>query len=170
VEEPEPPKEEEMIAQEKVEDEPPPDEPKPADEPPPITTGLTGDGPGMAGLGAYQPGQGTGSGGIGGGGRGGSKYGHFASQVQNAIAAALRNHSKTRNAAFSVKARVWADSSGRIVRLTLENSTGDAAVDQALKSEVLTGLQLSQPPPADMPMPIVMRLNARKPGSLASNR
>ena len=33
----------------------------------------------------------------------------------------------------------------------------------AIKDEVLAGLQLREPPPEDMPVPIVMRLNARRP-------
>lgn len=159
-----------MVAQEKVDDEKKPEEPKPADEPPPISTGLTGDGPGIAGLGAYKPGQGNGSGIGGSGGRGGSKYGYFASQVQSTIAGAMRNNAKTKNASFSIQARLWADASGRIVRVSLAGSTGDTAVDEALKNEVLNGLQLKEAPPTDMPMPIVMRLNAKKPAGLASSR
>lgn len=155
-----------MVAQEKVEEEPKPEEPAP-DEPPPISTNLTGNGPGMAGLGAFKPGQGNGSGRIGGGG-GGSKYGYFASKVQKTIAGAMRSHPRTRSASFSLTARIWADASGRITRATLSGSSGDAAVDAALKGEVLVGLLLDEPPPAGMPMPIVMRLNARKSGGLAS--
>ena len=39
---------------------------------------------------------------------------------------------------------------------------GDPAL-AALQDEVLVGLQLSDPPPADMPLPIVMRLSAQRP-------
>jgi len=155
-----------MVAQEKVEEEPKPDEPPP-DEPPPISTNLVGNGPGMAGLGAYKPGQGSGTGRVGGRGNGG-KYGLFASKIQKSIAAAMRSHPKTKSATFNLTARIWADSSGRITRASLSGSSGDPAVDSALKSEVLTGLILDNPPPPDMPMPIVMRLGARKSGGLAS--
>ena len=58
--------------------------------------------------------------------------------------------------------RVWADSSGRITRAQLVGSSGNPSVDQAIKSQVLTGLQLTEPPPAGMPMPINMRIAARK--------
>lgn len=159
-----------MVAQEEVqEDEAKPDEPKAADEPPAITTNNVGSGPGdNFGLGAYKPGSGNGSGGIGGGGRRGSKFGWYASQVQGSIADALGRNAKTKKAKFSVEARIWADSNGRIIRATLTGSSGDPAVDAALKEDVLTGLQLREAPPADMPMPIVMRLTARRTAGLAS--
>jgi hypothetical protein len=155
-----------MVAQEKVEEEVKPEEP-PADEPPPISTNLVGNGPGMAGLGAYKPGQGNGTGGVGGRG-GGSKYGYFASQAQKSIAEAMRSHPRVRTASFTLTARIWADASGRVTRATLAGSTGDSALDAALKAEVLSGLLLPDPPPAGMPMPIVMRLNARKSASLTT--
>jgi periplasmic protein TonB len=83
--------------------------------------------------------------------------------VQSAIADAMRRNTATKKATMSVQARVWADSTGRITRAQLVNSTGDAALDAALKNDILTGLQLSEAPPSDMPMPINLRLNARKP-------
>ncbi|PKU21339.1 energy transducer TonB, partial [Telmatospirillum siberiense] len=35
--------------------------------------------------------------------------------------------------------------------------------DQAIEREVLEGMTLRQPPPKDMPMPIVVRMTARRP-------
>jgi hypothetical protein len=59
--------------------------------------------------------------------------------------------------------RVWSDGGGRISRVQLVGSTGDTGLDGALRDEVLTGLQLQDAPPEGMPMPITMRLRARKP-------
>ncbi len=59
--------------------------------------------------------------------------------------------------------RVWADGTGRIVKATLAGSTGRADLDRALQNEILTGLQLESAPPEGMPMPIVMRISARRP-------
>jgi len=36
-------------------------------------------------------------------------------------------------------------------------------VDDAIKNQVLTGLMLPEAPPTDMPMPIVLRVNAQRP-------
>ncbi len=138
-------------------DEKPPDEPpKPPDEPP-IGTNIKGDGRGDSfGL------SGSGGNGFGRGG-GGSPYDWYAGQVQRRIADALRNNRETREANLSVKVRVWADNSGRISRAELAGSTGDAALDETLRSQILTGLTLTDGPPQGMPMPILLRLTARRP-------
>lgn len=161
---PPPPPEQKMIEQTPVEDEPKP-EPKPVDEPPPaMGTAIKGNGPGD-GFGLSGTGKGGGIGGLGGnGGRAASKWGWYAGQVQSRIADALRQNKKTRAASISgLQVRVWPDATGRITRAQLAGSTGDRALDAALQSEVLTGLQLSEPPPAGMPAPIVLRLTARRP-------
>lgn len=154
-----------MVDQEPVaEDEPPPEDAPP--EAPPsedLGTGITGgNGPDM-GL----SGGGGGGNRIGGSGRrgGGSKFGWYAAKVQSSIAEALRKNPSTRNATMSLQVRVWPDSNGRITRAQLVGTSGNSAVDQAIKNQVLTGLQLPQAPPADMPTPIVLRLTARKSGT-----
>jgi len=162
-EEPPPPeeKEEAMIEQAPEEIAKKPDD-KPADKPAdePLGTAI-GGGDGSGGLGVG----GGGGGGMigGGGGKGGTKWGWYAGTVQSRIAEALRNHPLTRRAGFSNVVKVWADATGRITRVRLSSSTGDKAVDNAIENEVLNGLVLSEPPPDDLPMPINLRLSARKP-------
>lgn len=149
-----------MVDQEHVDDkiEKPQDKPEPA--PPDLGTGLKGDGPADG----FGVGSGNGNGNqIGGTGGGGGKWGWYASQVQSRISDALKHNPRTRSASMRVQVRVWPDSTGRITRVQLSDSTGDAAVDEALKNEVLTGLQLQEPPPTGMPMPIVLRLTAKRP-------
>jgi protein TonB len=160
----EPPKQEmvkEELPEEKPEETPP--EPKPADDPPPLGTGIKGDGP-PDGFGLS--GSGTGRiGGLGSGGGSRSKWGWYAGQVQRSVSDALRSHRRTRNAMMnSIEVRIWPDrSTGRVTRVSLSPSTGDAALDAAIRDEVLGGLQLQQAPPDGMPTPIVMRINARRP-------
>jgi protein TonB len=157
---PQQPTPEEKIAEQqeqKIEtpDEKPKDEPpKPPDEPP-IGTGIKGDGRGdNFGL--------TGSTGNGFGGNGGNRFDWYAGQVQSSVGQALRNNRRTRVAELRIRVRVWPDASGRITRAQLTGSTGDLGLDAAIRDEVLTGLQLSEPPPAGMPMPIVLRLTAKR--------
>ena len=64
---------------------------------------------------------------------------------------------------MNVQVRVWADATGRITRVSLADSTGDPALDNTLKNELLADMTLDEPPPAGMPMPIVMRFNAKRP-------
>jgi outer membrane biosynthesis protein TonB len=131
----------------------PKDEPKAPDKPPGPPTPAASGPPSDFGLGG--PG-GGGGGGYGGGG--GSRWGWYAGEVQARIADALRKNDKTRDAKLRVKIRIWSDSTGRITRAELFGSSGDAVVDNTIKNEVLTGLQLQEPPPQDMPMPIVLRV------------
>lgn len=147
-----------MMVQEPV----PEDEPSPEDSAPEPPSDLD-LGPGSAG--GTGPAIGGGGGGKGGSGRraSSSKFGWYAAKVQSAIAAALRQNSATRSATMSLQIRIWPDSNGTITRAQLVGSSGNPAVDQAIKNQILTGLQLPQAPPADMPVPIVLRVNARKP-------
>jgi protein TonB len=155
---PEPPKEvvQKMIEQtpmDKPEDKPEP----PKDAAPALTTNVVGTGTDAFGLGAG----GGGGGGSGGSGGSHSRFGWYAGKVQVAIQAALRRNSITGQAEFSDRIKIWADATGRVSRVRLERSTGSASVDQAI-SEALEGLQLEEPPPGDMPMPILMRVVARR--------
>ena len=109
---------------------------------------------------------GIGGGGSGNGsgvGGGGSRFGWYASEVVSRVTSALHENEKTRNARLKMRVRIWSDANGRISRVELSGSSGDPAVDSAIKNDVLTGLQLEEPPPADMPMPIVMQINEQRP-------
>ncbi len=154
-----------MVEQTAVnEPEPRPEELKPADEPPaPLATGITGDGPPDAfGLSGNGNGRGGGGGGLGGGGPAASRWGWYAAKVQSAVGEALRRNPRTREAVLNERVRIWLDSGGRIARAKLADSTGDAALDRAIV-ESLTGMLLPEPPPPDMPAPMVLRLTARRP-------
>ena len=103
-------------------------------------------------------------GGFGGKGGGhGSKFGYYAGQVQSRVVEVLRSHKKTRSAVMDVQVRIWADNTGRITKVSLSKSTGDAALDAAIRDEVFADITLKDPPPEGMPMPIVMRFNAKRP-------
>jgi periplasmic protein TonB len=98
-----------------------------------------------------------------GGGGGGSRWGWYASIVQSQIETALRGNSRTRNAVMQVRIRLWADGTGRVNRVQLVSSTGDAELDAIIRNDVLGSLTLREPPPKDMPMPMVTRVTARRP-------
>jgi outer membrane biosynthesis protein TonB len=132
---------------------------KPVDEPPPApmaTTSLKGKG-GDASIGS----SGTANPFSGLGKKGGSQFGWYAGPVQSRVADALRNNKATRSMTLDgILARIWVDSNGSISRVELRGGTGQSAQSDAVR-EALLGLKLSEPPPADMPMPINLRLNAR---------
>jgi protein TonB len=146
-----------------IDQQPVQNETKPAPKiaaPAPLGTSITGPGGSDMGLGS---GNGLG-GGYGEGGGGGSKYGWFASEVQTRVAQALRSNPRTRSASIShLIVRIWPDANGQITKVRIGGSTGDPALDSAIENDVLTGLQLPDAPPADMPLPIVMRISAQRP-------
>ena len=166
------PPEPEMIEQPKMvepetKDEPIEEQPKDEakddanDEPPPgpLALDAEAEGPGDAmGLGANPGGTGLLS------GHGRSRWGWYASMVQAEIEAALRNNAKTRNALMQAQLQLWADSSGRINRVQIVSSTGNAELNAVLQNVVLNGLRLREGPPGDMPMPMVTRITVRRPG------
>jgi len=162
---PPPPPPQQEVKEEKMVEQAPVNEPPPEaapDSSPDLGTAIKGDGPpdgfGLSGRGGGKPG--------GRSGAANSKYGNYAYQLQTKISDAIRNHPNTRSASIrGLKVRVWADSTGRITRVKLAGSTGDTKADQALAGEALVGIQLQEPPPAGMPMPIVMRVNAKRPGN-----
>jgi periplasmic protein TonB len=98
-----------------------------------------------------------------GGGGGGSRWGWYSTIVTTQIEAAIRSNPKTRNMTTQIQVKLWADNSGRVSRVVLTPSTGDPEVDAALRNEVIGGLMLREPPPKDMPMPVVTRVTARRP-------
>ena len=158
---PPPPKMEKKIEQPPME-KTPENKPKPSDEPPKgLGTSIKGSGPGM-GLGS-----GRGLGGVIGGtgnGDGSARLASlYAGKAGTRIEQELRTHRKTRTASLRVEVRIWPDSTGKITKVALAGTTGDASLDEAIKSEILMGLQIQEPPPQGMKMPIVLRLNARRP-------
>lgn len=139
-----------MIKEEQAKAEPPKDEP-------PLGTGIKGDGPDSFGLSGK-----AGNGRIGGTAGNGSKWGWYANQVQGQVVGAMQRNRKTRAAKLNVTVKVWPDNNGHVLRAQMAGSTGDPSLDSAIRDEVLNGLQL-QPPPPGMPMPITLRLAARRP-------
>jgi len=156
----EPPPDAPEFVEEQAPESPPDPAPAP-DEPAPMGSNIQGDGaPDPFGL------VGRGGGGMIGGrgkGGGGSQFGWYAGRVQSAVTSALRNHRSTRSAQLTVKARIWVDAGGRVTRASIEGSSGNPVVDKAIEQDILSGLQLPEPPPDGMPMPIVMRISAARP-------
>lgn len=165
---PAPPKEtkpNDQAPMEKPAEKPAEEKPKPVDKPPEgLGTSIKGPGSGMAGLGSGRGNGVIGGTGTGPGGNGGNQGAWYAGQVQSKVADAMRNHPKTRKASISsLKFSVTVDGSGRITGARLMDSTGDPQVDRAIQNEILTGLQLREPPPGGKPMTITMRLSAQRP-------
>jgi len=153
---PPPPQQDEQKMEQPMIKEDQPKEAPPKSEP--LSTGIKGDGPNNFGLSDK-----AGNGRIGTDSGKGTKWAWYAREVQSSVQQAMQRNRKTRSATVNVNVRVWPDATGRIHRAQLASSTGDPLLDAAIRDEVLTGLQLDQPPPIDMPAPITLRLAARRP-------
>jgi hypothetical protein len=101
-------------------------------------------------------------GGIGGAGGGNASWADYNSLLQSQITHALQQNRHISHAIFEVTARIWINGSGLVTR-AIVTSTGDAAMDAALKNEVLTGARYSAAPPAGMPMPLILRITGERP-------
>ncbi|WP_213285436.1 energy transducer TonB [Bradyrhizobium sp. sGM-13] len=169
---PQPMPEQKMIEQPKMA-EPEFKEEKPVDKPKdePVKDAKNDEPPGPLSLDAKAVGPGdlfnlgskVGGNPYGGGGGGGSRWGWYSTIVTDQATAALRANPKTRNMATQIQVRLWADASGRVTRVIISPSTGDAELDAIIRDEVLGRLMLREPPPKDMPMPVVTRVTARRP-------
>ncbi len=151
-EEPPPPEEEEIVEPEIQEPEPLEPEPiEQLDEPPPagdLGIDAEGTGPGDAfGL-VGRPGGSR----LGRDGQGGATAERwYAGVVQRSITSAIRRHDKLRFSQFrGTRMDVWVDSSGRIVRVQLLESTGVPEIDTVLAGQALQGVVLDRPPPQDL--------------------
>ncbi len=155
---------------------PPPDAPRPQSDPGPAPGGrlalaAEGDGPGDAfNLVGNPGGRGLLSGGGLGDGAGdglsqggsGNRFGWYYAKLASEIEDALRRDKALSSASTRVEVRIWTDATGRISRVQLLRSTGDPKVDAAIQG--IIGLRLREAPPAEIPMPMIARLTARRPG------
>jgi protein TonB len=150
---PPPPPEEEVDIPDPI-----PQEDTPSNEPPP------GE---QLGVDAQGAGAGDGFGLVGRpGGRdllasGGSAFAWYAGLIKNDILNRLGDDKKVRNGAYSVIVRVWVGLDGTVQKANLASSSGDQGRDRAIESALSQLARISQPPPADMPQPISLRIVSR---------
>jgi periplasmic protein TonB len=162
---PPPPQEQKMLEQPKVveqaKEDKPIDKPKDdskndKDEPPPGPLSLADNavGPGdLFNLGGNPNGRG-----LFGGPGGGSRFGWYAVIVQKDLKEALEADDRTRRAVGQVDIRLWADQTGKVTKVQLINSTGNAQLDSSIRDVIVSKVTLKEPPPKDMPMPINTRV------------
>jgi protein TonB len=135
-----------------------------------------GSGPGDAfGLAARQGGRdittlgdvGEGGNGIGGTGTGAGSmlalYRGYALMVRDALRSEFAERAELHGAYYSAVVRVWVEQDGRIRHVDLEQPTGIASIDAALRAAMQSTSTLNQPPPEDMPQPIRLRIVSHAP-------
>jgi protein TonB len=152
---PPPPPEEEVDVQEP---QPEPEATPPSNEPPP------GE---QLGVDAEGSGAGDGFGLVGKpGGRdllatGGSAFAWYGGMVKDEILRRLEDDPKIRSGNYSVAVRIWVKHTGEVERASLVGSSGDKERDRAIERILTQAIRLSQPPPANMPQPINLKIVSR---------
>lgn len=161
---PEPPKEELKIkAPEPVPDQPPQSEQPPAGD----RLGVDADGTAGSdgfGLQANRGGRdllATAPPTIGGGG---DRFSAFAARLQRLLQAELARDQRLRSGEYRVEVRVWIAPDGAIERAELVAPTGNAAVDESLRSALTSMPRLAERPPENMPQPVRLRITSRTAG------
>jgi protein TonB len=143
------------------------DEPLPQDQPDPETVpeappgeqlGL--DAEGVAGGDAFglaaRPG---GSSIIGGGG--GAAFAWYTAMVKDGILDALSADPSIRKGNYRLTVRVWLASDGRVERVALLDSTGNAQTDAAIEQALGRMGRMREAPPLEMPQPLTLRIVSR---------
>lgn len=161
----EPPKEQPKEQPKEVKEVP---QPKPEQTPPAEVLkmeGAAGDGPSPFAAGAvnneYKGGE------VGtkiGGGPSKYQFAWYTDLIKNKIEDAMAKDKVLANGAYKVVVKIWVASNGRIERYELVGSSGDAERDVLLKKALDEMPPLSDPPPADMPQPVKLRVTARSVG------
>lgn len=151
VEKPPEPKEEPM-------EEPEP-EPEPAEEPPPGEN-LGVDADGAAGGDSFGlVGKKGGSGFLGGGGNAIIFYGqHVQRELVTELQRTLKD--KARNSRYTAVVHLWISASGDITRVEVENSSGNAEIDEALRAAISQMRGRLKPPPERFPQPLKIRIKS----------
>jgi TonB family protein len=137
-------------------------EPHPEDKPPPPgppALDAQGQGPGDAfGL-AGRPG-GSDYVGDGNGTGGGSRYGWYATMMTQRAQDALQKQRRLNGVRYRIAVQIWLSDSGAPLRVELVNSTGKPEIDAVLQESLRNMPKLAEPPPKDMPQPVVMEVTS----------
>jgi protein TonB len=89
---------------------------------------------------------------------GGSAYAWYSGLLKDQIMDQLSSETRARQGEYSVTVRVWVRNDGTIDRVRVAQSSGNRERDQAIEAALTRINRLPQPPPADMPEPITLRI------------
>jgi len=85
---------------------------------------------------------------------------NYATLLKGELQRHLARNKDLRPRAYRVQVHVWVNGAGQLTRHEIVGSTGDEALDAALGAALAGMGTFSDPPPASMPMPIRLRLQA----------
>ena len=142
----------------------PSETPKPSDNQP---KQMTMNADAQAGTDNFGIGAGDGSGmlGSGGGGKfGNASYAQYMVYVLQRAIEQDKGVQEAGGARFAGSLNLWMDTSGRITKVTIAQSTGDAKIDAAVVAAVEALGRVDEVPPPATSYPVLVKVQGRKPG------
>lgn len=91
----------------------------------------------------------------------GQRFAYFDSQVERFLERLFARDEELRRSSYTAIIQLWVGPGGRIQRLELSRSTGNATLDARLKQTLLDAVEIGLPPPDGLPQPIRIRLVSR---------
>jgi protein TonB len=89
------------------------------------------------------------------------RHGYYFGLIKRHVDEIAQRNRELQGRNYQVAVGIWLDRTGGVQRYELIGSSGDEKIDRALR-ETLAGLPpLREPPPQDMPQPVVLRLSSR---------
>ena len=100
--------------------------------------------------------------GSGGNGGGGNAFIFYGQHVQRELVAELQNklRDKARTTHYTAVLHVWIAANGDISKVELQNSSGEAEIDEALKMAMGNIKGRLKPPPERLPQPLKIRIKS----------
>jgi protein TonB len=94
-------------------------------------------------------------------GSGGAIFAWYTTRLKDHVASQLSDDARVRSKRFSVAVRLWVDPDGAIRQVRLAGTTGNRDLDTAIEAVLGRLPRMSEPPPAEMPQPINLRIVSR---------
>ncbi|TXH75561.1 MAG: energy transducer TonB [Thiobacillus sp.] len=99
--------------------------------------------------------------GIGiGGGIGNERRSWYSNMISRQLEEELKRAKRLQGKDYRVVAQIWFNPAGGVSRVQLDTGTGDSALDEALRQEILQ-VSLRDPLPDDIPQPVRLRVVSR---------
>jgi hypothetical protein len=140
-----------------------PKEEKPEAPPPgPLALDAKG-GPGSDafGLAGKQGGADYLSGTIGGGPGHGMRWASYSAMMQEHIGRRLHEDEELDVSKFRLTLQIWLTPAGKVDRVEILHTAGDARIDDRVRHDIATMSALSEAPSPEMPQPVIVRVGAR---------
>jgi len=136
------------------------DAPKPSND---VAKNVTINGDAQAGTDAFNIGAGDGGGMVGSGGGTGTGTGSYDQYLGYAIQQAVQRDDRVNRLVFEVRADVWLDADGRLVRAELVGSSGNPRTDDALVDALRAMPRIDVAPPSSLRFPLRVAIRGKRP-------